>query len=386
MKKLTTKQRSIDVRRSLNHRRKSHFPYLNQNGSSESVTQQLGVYTGESWFKRQLDQGLDLEVDLRGAVTINLPSAMNFSVDYESTAICVMTIRHLARKRPHRTQYHLGLVNFEQLTKISTSAALVLTAELSKWEDSLRQNLEPRIDNWNPDILFRFFKLGFFDLFEINPFLGASLEEGSDPVSIVKYIKGQTGDSVKTRLLKEQIGQIVGDDIKKWIFLNTGLSEAITNVTHHAYPEDSDWKFIKRDKVWYLTGAYNRDTKEIKVIFYDQGIGIPRSLPASEMWERVLNYLSTYPRIEKRRDATMLKAAVELSRTSSGQIDRGKGLQDLLEFVKQRGEGYLSIMSQRGLYKFSIAAGVESVKTEHFDNPLQGTLIIWRTVLREEEE
>ncbi|MGC6744878.1 hypothetical protein ACP0HM_10080 [Escherichia coli] len=49
----------------------------------------------------------------------------------------------------------------------------------------------------------------------------------------------------------------------------------------------------------------------------------------------------------------MLKAAVEIKRSSTGEEDRGKGLQDLLEFIKQRGEGYLSIMSGKGLYKYS---------------------------------
>lgn len=69
--------------------------------------------------------------------------------------------------------------------------------------------------------------------------------------------------------------------------------------------------------------------------------------------KRFLNYLSKLPLAERKRDEQLLKAAVEIKRSSTGEEDRGKGLQDLLEFIKQRGEGYLSIMSGKGLYKYS---------------------------------
>ena len=333
--------------------------------------------TGPNWFGRQLGFGLDLDKSDGGAITINLPESMNFSSDYEMTVLYLMAIRRLAIKKPHKKQAHLAMVNFSGLMRISTSAALVLTAELSKWEDSIRQKLRPEINNWQFDILYKFYELGFFELFRNNPFEGTEAES-SGSVQLVRYIKGRTGDTAMTRQLKAAIGKVVGDGIDKWVFLNTGLSEAITNVTHHAY--NYEW-FRSKDKTWYLTGSYNSESKELKIVFYDQGIGIPKSLPASDIWERALKYLSSFPSIERRRDATMLKAAVELSRTSTGEDDRGKGLQDLLEFVRQRNEGYLSILSLKGLYKFSIEGGRERVKSVHFSNPLYGTLIIWRTVL-----
>lgn len=73
---------------------------------------------------------------------------------------------------------------------------------------------------------------------------------------------------------------------------------------------------------------------------------------------------------------------MELDRTSTKKSDRGKGLQDMLEFIRQRGDGYLSILSLRGLYKLSVSNGKEVVKSEHFDNPIYGTLIIWCVTLQ----
>ncbi len=46
---------------------------------------------------------------------------------------------------------------------------------------------------------------------------------------------------------------------------------------------------------------------------------------------RVTFGLSLLPMADNRKDEAMLKAAVELDRTSTAESDRGKGLQDLQE-------------------------------------------------------
>ena len=326
-------------------------------------------------------KGLAATVDSKRRVTLYLPEKMNFSSEYDETVLYMAAIRKFARSiSVPRHAYRLVRVNFDELAQISTSAALVLTAELSKWDDAIRQRLRPEIDNWNPDILERFDSLGFFDLFQNNPLnFSAGKRKHESNIKTVRYIKGRCGDNDKARLLKEQIIAVVGDSIGKWTFLHGGLTEAITNVTHHAYPES--YRFVDRDKNWYLTGAYNKAENEIRVVFYDQGIGIPKSLPTSDVWERVLEFLSRFPMAERKKDQVLLRAAVSLDRTRTGDSDRGRGLQDLLEFVKQRGNGYLAIMSLRGLYKFTVVDGVETEKYEYFRDPIYGTLIIWNASL-----
>ncbi|PKQ39191.1 hypothetical protein CXP40_21990 [Pseudomonas sp. YY-1] len=80
-------------------------------------------------------------------------------------------------------------------------------------------------------------------------------------------------------------------------------------------------------------------------------------------------------------DETLLSAAMEMDRTSTGENDRGKGLQDLLEFIRQRKEGYLTVISRHGLYRLLIREGKEIVKKHSFRTPLKGTLIIWNVSL-----
>lgn len=373
MKKQSRRQWEIDVRkgillrqRRLNKRKiRCKNNYDNKNDLNE-------------WIDAQIENGLNAGVN-GNRVKIILPERLNFFKDYENTVLHFNAIRKLTeQRRPSLKTYKLGTVDFDYLRSISTSAALVLTAELSKWDDSIRNRLTPKIENWNPEILVNFNELGFFDLFKNKPKnLDCFEKNARHNRKIVKYIKGRCGDDKdkQTRLLKESIAKLIGSKINKWMFLHSGLSEAIVNVSHHAYPVENGYSEI--DKNWYLTASYNTQKKELKVVFYDQGIGIPKSLPVSELWEKALDFLSIFPMADRKKDEVLLKAAVELNRTRTEDSDRGKGLQDLLEFIRQRRDGYLSIISLRGLFKLEVRNGIETVKSEHFDNPVGGTLIIW---------
>lgn len=378
MKKLSRRQRSRDVRIGIIHRHKGKSKAANKRGSSTNSS----WVSRNNWIDELRDKGLTITLSKKRNLIIYLPEEMNFFKGYDETVLYISAIRRLAETTalPYKA-YRLASVNFDRLKNISTSAALVLTAELSKWDDAIRQRLRPMTDNWDAEILKQFSDLGFFDLFK-TPLsdLGNRKPSTSPRADLVRYIKGRCGDSKKARILKDEITTLVGEKIDKWTFLRGGLDEAVTNVSHHAYPDNG--KISEEDKNWYLTGSYNDNTKELKIVFYDQGIGIPNSLPASKIWERALDVLAKFPVGERKRDEVLLKAAVELDRTSTKKSDRGKGLQDMLEFIRQRGEGYLSILSLRGLYKFSVRNGKEAVKSKHFESPICGTLIIWSATLQ----
>ena len=377
MKKISKKRRERDIKLGLDNRQGKR---CRANGKNATSTDS-GWLSTNNWIDKYSDKGLNLYISNRRRITLYLPKKMDFYENYDTTILYVSAIRRLAElSRVSYKAYKLASVNFDNLKSISTSAALVLTAELSKWDDRIRQKLRPKVDNWDEEILKQFTDIGFFDLFQ-NPPSGNGHSHKSSSIKLVKYIKGRCGDSKKTRKLKTELTNIVEDEISKWTFLRGGLDEAITNVSHHAYPDNNG--FSEDDKNWYLTGSYNESTKEIKIVFYDQGIGIPKSLPTSEIWEKVLNFLTIIkiPSADRKKDEVLLKAAVELDRTSTAETDRGKGLQDLLEFIRQRGEGYLSIISLKGLYKLTVHNGKETIKTEHFDNGVCGTLIIWSAIL-----
>lgn len=378
MKKLTRKQREQDVKIGIKHRTGAR----NRKEKILHPKDTIVLNSAEKWIFERRAEGYDFSINkTRKTIGITLPEELNFSSQYEPTVIYITAIRRLVETSIYiKRNYHLTHVNFDNLKRVSTSAALVLTAELSKWDDSVRQKLRPEVNNWDPEILQRFKDLGFFDLFHNHNINSKENVSGTEHrIRVARYIKAKCGSVEGTQELKERVFQIVGNDIEKWPFLHSGVTEAITNVTHHAYPKSM--RFSEEDKKWYLGGGYDHKTKDLKIVFYDQGIGIPRSLPTSKVWERVLEALSKFSAAERKKDEVMLKAAMELTRTSTGESDRGRGLSDLLEFIKQRGQGYLSVISLRGSYRFEIDRNQSNTKSARSKSPLLGTLIIWKVSL-----
>lgn len=400
MKKLTTKRkkwfrlRANQELKKLNRKispPKHDVNYLPVKLDSE---QNLNWQNVNRWMESAFEKGLKADKIFPSSVsannkanrlTIYLPKEMNFSDKYDSTILVIQAIRRLTSiTSTKRNAYKLGSVNFDDLKTISTSAALVLTAEISKWDDSVRKVLKPKTDLWDKTVLEQFIELGFFDLFpgRATPTLEGNHNQSAK--NLVKYIKGKCTDNDKTVFLKQEIRKIVGDKVGKWPFLYTGLSEAITNVSQHAYPNNDSVNDI--DKNWYLTGSFDQSTRELKIVFYDQGVGIPTTLPASKLKESIIEFLSKllsdrFTSLDKIKHSTMLEAAVQAERTCTSEEDRGKGLQDLLQFIDQRKEGYLSILSLKGLYKYNIDSNGCNTKTDSFDVPMPGTLIIWSVAL-----
>jgi len=367
----------MDVKRCLSHRQNTKVKPPKDRSEDNKISDWKAI---NKWLDTLIaKETIKIKKLKRKQIVLFLPESLNFRKDYEQTALHLKVIRKLAYgNKLSNKAYKLKSVNFDNLKTASTSASIVLTAEISKWEDVLDRNLVPNIENWQPKIIQQFLEVGFFDLFKNQPDLSGVTS--TSQLSLVKYIKGRCGDARKARILREGLEKIIGDNITKWGFLRGGLDEAITNVSHHAYPEE---QFSTSEKNWYLTGSLNKETNELKIVFYDQGLGIPETLPTSKLWEQVLDVVKILPIAERKLDSVLIKAAVKVDRTSTAQTDRGKGLQDMLEFIKQRGEGYLSILSKKGLYKFSMKNGKTKEKSESFYQPILGTLLIWSVTLEE---
>lgn len=378
MRKLSYKQRMRDVRQAYIFR--LGVKKLKSNGKNKQKLAGHESIDVNKWIDDEIKKGLPVQIINGRNLQLTLPEVMNFSSVYDETVRCLIAIRYLTSHAfRFSVRYRLKRVIFSQLRSISTSAALSLTAELSKWEDGIKKNLIPKIETWDRKILAQFYELGFFELFKGRTDIEIEEKSEASNIKYVRYFKGHHDDAEKAKILRQKMNAIVGEDIKKWHLLFGGLSEAITNVCHHAYPENVAYRRI--DKRWYMTGSYDSDGKILKVVFLDQGKGIPKTLPSSILYEKVVDLVSRWERLAGFRDATFLRAAVEVERTQTGEDDRGKGLQDLLEFNRQRGEGYLSILSGRGLYNYSVKDGLGTVKTDKLRYPILGTVIIWSTKL-----
>ena len=129
MKKITLKQRYRDVLISYLHRTSKSNRHKRNKRKKVNLVEVLKF---NHWVDKRMKQGVNMTIR-NSKVVMTLPQIMNFSSDYELTNLYLTTIRKLAsRKKRLKNAYRLSSVSFYNLESLSTSAALVLTAEISK--------------------------------------------------------------------------------------------------------------------------------------------------------------------------------------------------------------------------------------------------------------
>ena len=95
----------------------------------------------------------------------------------------------------------------------------------------------------------------------------------------------------------------------------------MTNVTRHAY--DAEFKQplpVKRGQ-WWMAGYWNRDSHEIMAFMYDQGVGIPATLPKTHSAQ-----VGIIGKILGRNasDADLVALSMRLGETRSREPQHGK--------------------------------------------------------------
>jgi hypothetical protein len=296
---------------------------------------------------------------------IQLPERLDFEANYEATASHFRILR-AAIVIPTRVK----TLDFSRIRFISPSAALVLASEVDRWNQKAGGRLHANVASWHDDIRRLLYEMGYFAL--LNKPAPERLEPAKNTV-FLPFIRGDLNSRDAGKLAKElriKIEQIVGFAIKRHLLFE-GLSEAITNVGQHAYPDPSPYTV----RQWWVSASYDKEERRLWVMFYDQGAGIPATLPTSDIYEAMKEYFNQW------KDSEKIKAAMEIGRTSTNLTERGKGLQNLVEFPTRHVEGHLSIYSLCGLYRLVSKwnGNSASTATELRDHgtSIGGTLIEW---------
>jgi len=157
-----------------------------------------------------------------------------------------------------------------------------------------------------------------------------------------------------------------------------GISEAMTNVSHHAYLRPrSDGTSISNEKRWWM--FCREEDNRVIIGFCDLGLGIPVTLKEREEQSTLETILRSFNAIVRggiARDAEMIKAAIELRKTRTKLSHQGKGLTDILRAVEESRSGYISIFSNGGCYTKRFDAAPPEVIRNYGDS-IGGTLIFW---------
>ena len=321
--------------------------------------------------------GLHINLHTKGSVTsdkerritIVLPAILDFEENYERT------VSHFAvlREAVINNNRIRGL-DFNNIECISPSAALVLASEVDRWNQRVGLRLKANVSQWKDDIKRLLCQMGYFELLHLEKPTEAWPVKNT---TFLPFKRGQANAQNSGQLAKQlrvEIEAIVGQKVKRH-FLFEGLSEAITNVGQHAYRDETD----DARKQWWLSASYDETEQKLCVTFYDQGDGIPNTLPRAGLYEMFKEAFNTWTASQK------IEAATQIGRSVSGLKERGKGLQNLVEFAKSYSVGKLTIYSLQGMYIQSYTNDGKKVEqtTERkdFDNSIGGTLIEWSVTL-----
>lgn len=301
------------------------------------------------------------------SVEVLLPATLDFEDNYESTAAHLALIRQAAIRRRRLKELH-----FDAITSVSPAAALVLASEVDRWRQRVGGRLRANVSRWDPEIKRLLGQMGYFELLGLERPVDHDHAGDTTFINFLRSDLNHSNGGQLAKTLRIAIEEIVGQEIKRHLLFE-GLSEAITNVSQHAYPS---WSYSAGTKQWWLSASFERRARRLIVMFYDQGVGIPRTLPSSHIWEWIKG------RVDLWTDAQKIEAAMEYGRSQTARPERGKGLKNLLEFARAHAEGKLSIFSDHGLYQaVNTGNGELASSCRDLRTSIGGTLIEWSVKL-----
>lgn len=296
---------------------------------------------------------------------ISLPKQFDLHQNTDETLQKINEFREAVNKKNSK----LRRLDFNEIKHIGSSSALMLAAEIDVWKSKISSGLFAQHKTWDVQVKALLCEMGFFEL------LGMPRLENKGSMTkntvFLKFISGQKSEGDKAKDLREKIEQVIGK-LEQKIHLFEGLTEAFTNTKQHAYDENN----LKQHDKWWITASYKKDDKKLVVSMYDRGKSIPETMKTGKKW------LFLDERKHK-KDSVLIETAMEQSfkskgtRSATSKTHRGKGLKQMLGFIKNKGE--LTIISKKGYCVFvNTGDKLETRKRKELQYSLQGTLIEWK--------
>ena len=315
----------------------------------------------------------DFVRSITGAVhRIPCPENLSLEDNFEEVAKLLHDIRERSRRNRNERTY----IDFKRIRTLTPSGALVLAAELDRWNhfpgNHNRRMKAVDDDEWHPNVRRLLRQMGFFELLQI------PLPTDDDTTPGERFVKFRRGHVVDGELVHKfrELELAPHIDVPNTQLLFAAVTEAMTNVRHHAYAAHDPSPGVL--KCWWLSAAYDTDKQEITVMIYDQGQGIPHTLPRK--WSERLRAL--FPDGLLADDARLIEAAHDLSRSQTDDWYRGRGFErDIRRYIQKfSGRGTYRVISGKGEYTFASGSGNRST-LRSFGRSLKGTFIHWRMQL-----
>lgn len=301
-----------------------------------------------------------------------LPCPESFSLDdnFDAVVSTLAVIRRESRVPKNKPSEQVFIL-LQNIAKISPSGALVLAAEIFRWTrlPSARRLKASMPGQWNPEVRKLLADMGFFKLLGLESYIRPN--NGDNNIRYVQFRTGTKSEGADAiEFLKDDLEPIVGE-IPGSQYMYAAITEAMTNVRQHAYPND---RIVTN---WWLSASYDTEKGEVRILIYDQGVGIPSTL-SGKLTQDIVETLS-------KNHAGLIEKAHDLARSASKEKHRGKGLGTDVRgyFDRLNCCGHYRVISLKGEYVYKKIVTDSTSKRNH-ESPLRGTLIEWSLKLQDE--
>ncbi|WP_421917353.1 hypothetical protein [Mesorhizobium sp.] len=289
--------------------------------------------------------------------------------------------------RPGALPQISGYFDFSKLKEISTAAAVVLAAEYERI-GKLLHIVPPTVelDKWHDAVFAKLYQIGFFEIVGLTPPLkNLVLEE--EKKQTMRIVSSKNSDDLETiDKSLQQLGKFLSPDqaLPEKIIIEflTGLSEAISNVTNHAYGNGIPLPYDHIESLWVAATA-DRDANSLTVVVYDQGATIPATYPRLDRLKKVVRFLALALKPDKKfeyeDDGTYIRAAMRYGGSRTDEKHRGKGLPQMFETLQKIGPGILTIYSRGGWCRQTTHG--KRLSSGSLSHSIGGTLVEWSVQL-----
>ncbi|HVI99423.1 MAG TPA: hypothetical protein VM657_10190 [Sphingomonas sp.] len=312
--------------------------------------------------------------DKEGRFIITPPKVFSLSKNYDQTLAFILDFKrlfyerkkHLCEDGIRRTAY----ADFSIIEHIGAGAGLALAAEVHRF--SQYRGKPPRIYEhlWSESVRKYFIETGLFELLHIDPSLVSTRPSSELDRSTLKFTSGRITKGGDVKELITRLQSLAGRSLDHRPAVYAAIAEALANVSH-AYPSwFRSWPY-RSSRQWWVSGFWRPSGNTVGLQLYDQGAGIPATLPRQAYWPRLVGLGALDP---ERTAAGLIAAALQYGRTSTGQAGRGKGLAEMANWIETTGSGFLRILSAGGEVVYRPGGKLER---RNFNAPFCGTLVEW---------
>ncbi|ELY2860860.1 ATP-binding protein [Cronobacter sakazakii] len=280
--------------------------------------------------------------------------------------------KFLANLRDCIMKDHRVYIDFSLTEQISAAAMLSFLAEVDVLTKKSKHGLNS-INFSHPKqkkIESILCQVGFYDLLRKSK----RQTESYDDVTFWKYTSGSCSEPLLAKDMMLEIKKELEQKSSKKLY--RGFTEAMSNSVEHAYVDDiMHTEDDDTAKWWTFAGIHE---KQLTVVICDKGVGIPSTLPKTQgvsVLKSIFNKLGVS--LTNVKDSAYIKASTTLQETRTGELNRGKGLNDIKSVIDSIGDGFMGIFSSKGRYIYKGKTGIINEVLKDYKSSVNGTIIEW---------